>query len=95
MSGPMRRKADRLFKQEAVFGGFTKCRYCGTTLFRSDVTVDHVKPKAAGGTNANSNLALCCVLCNRMKGTRHAVAFEAWLQSERGRRWLATRGRYR
>jgi 5-methylcytosine-specific restriction endonuclease McrA len=36
-------------------------------------TIDHIVPKAAGGTDAESNLWLACRTCNEFKGvTTHA-----------------------
>ncbi len=45
-----------------------RCQYCG----RSDVTltVDHVLPKARGGTDTWENLVCACVHCNNRKGDR-------------------------
>lgn len=38
-------------------------------------TLDHVLPRAAGGSNAADNLATMCEPCNRLKGDLSAVAF--------------------
>jgi 5-methylcytosine-specific restriction endonuclease McrA len=45
-----------------------KCAYCG----RSDLmlTVDHVIPKARGGTDTWENLVTACTKCNNVKGDR-------------------------
>lgn len=45
-----------------------RCQYCG----RSDVplTVDHVIPRARGGTEVWENLVCACVRCNNKKGDR-------------------------
>lgn len=45
-----------------------RCQYCG----RSDVplTVDHVIPRARGGTDIWENLVSACVRCNNKKGDR-------------------------
>ena len=45
-----------------------KCVYCGRT--NVPLNVDHVVPKAAGGSNRLSNLVLACVSCNQKKGSR-------------------------
>lgn len=47
-----------------------KCAYCG----KSDVplTVDHIIPKAKGGSDAWENLVAACVHCNNKKGDRTA-----------------------
>ena len=45
-----------------------KCSYCG----RSDIplTVDHVFPKARGGSDTWENLVAACTVCNNKKGDR-------------------------
>ena len=50
-----------------------KCAYCG----KRDVPleVEHIVPKARGGTNRVSNLTLACVPCNLAKGTQTAAEF--------------------
>lgn len=52
-----------------------KCTYCEV----KDVTlqVEHVKPKASGGTNRISNLCLACDKCNKKKGTLAIKVFLA------------------
>ena len=41
------------------------CVYCGSTELLS---IDHVVPQAAGGSNHYSNLVTCCLPCNCSKG---------------------------
>ncbi len=45
-----------------------KCAYCG----RSDLmlTVDHIIPKARGGSDSWENLITACTKCNNLKGDR-------------------------
>ena len=45
-----------------------KCSYCG----RSDLplTIDHVIPKARGGSDSWENLVCACTSCNNKKGDR-------------------------
>jgi HNH endonuclease len=52
-----------------------QCTYCET----KDVPlqVEHVKPKASGGTNRISNLCLACDKCNKKKGTLDIKVFLA------------------
>jgi 5-methylcytosine-specific restriction endonuclease McrA len=45
-----------------------RCGYCG----RGDLplTVDHIIPKAKGGTDSWENLVCACTFCNNRKGDR-------------------------
>lgn len=62
------------------------CAYCPTKVRKNfytdefnddDATVDHVIPKAKGGTNEIGNLALACRRCNHIKGHRDLAEFLA------------------
>ncbi len=44
-----------------------KCSYCGAE--NTPLQIEHIHPKASGGTNRISNLALACEPCNTKKGT--------------------------
>jgi 5-methylcytosine-specific restriction endonuclease McrA len=46
------------------------CQYCGRQLDRSDLNLDHVKPRAQGGRTTWENVVCCCVTCNLAKGAR-------------------------
>lgn len=46
------------------------CQYCGETGKSSDLTFDHVVPRAAGGRTNWDNIVAACVLCNSRKGSR-------------------------
>lgn len=45
------------------------CRYCGLTAPDGWLEIDHVVPKALGGTDEPSNLCAACVDCNAGKGS--------------------------
>lgn len=47
---------------------FYKCAYCG----RGDLvlTIDHILPKAKGGSDSWENLVCACTACNNKKGDR-------------------------
>jgi 5-methylcytosine-specific restriction endonuclease McrA len=49
------------------------CTYCGKTGV--PLEVEHIVPKARGGSNRISNLTLACVPCNTAKGTKTAAEF--------------------
>ena len=62
-----------------------RCAYCAEQLGRSG-TLDHVIPKALGGTADLSNVVSCCLACNSSKGHRD------WLSWYRAQPfWSATR----
>ena len=44
-----------------------RCAYCGCTLDDYNGTIDHVKPKAKGGSNYRYNLMPACPKCNSSK----------------------------
>ncbi len=44
-----------------------RCGYCGQSKHWPDMTIDHVKPRGAGGTHDEENLVLACYMCNNMK----------------------------
>ena len=52
-----------------------KCAYCGAE--HVPLNLDHIHPKARGGSNRVSNLALACVPCNTKKGARPLEEFLA------------------
>jgi 5-methylcytosine-specific restriction enzyme A len=43
------------------------CQICGAT---EDLTIDHIIPLAAGGTNDISNFQTLCQSCNSRKGSK-------------------------
>ncbi|WP_293352195.1 MULTISPECIES: RNA-guided endonuclease IscB [unclassified Microcoleus] len=52
-----------------------KCAYCGVT--DTPLQVEHIHPKAKGGSNRISNLCLACEKCNVRKGTQNIEQFLA------------------
>ena len=50
-----------------------KCAYCNTE--NVPLQVEHIVPRARGGTNRVSNLTLACERCNRAKGARPVEEF--------------------
>lgn len=52
--------------------GFT-CAYCGRDLRNADardVTLDHLLPRSAGGSNEATNLITACLRCNSQRGNK-------------------------
>jgi len=50
-----------------------KCAYCNKDTVQ--LQIEHIHPRANGGTNRISNLSLACEKCNRAKGTRDIADF--------------------
>ncbi|WP_305906301.1 RNA-guided endonuclease IscB (plasmid) [Methylomarinum sp. Ch1-1] len=50
-----------------------KCAYCGAE--HVPLQIEHIKPRAKGGTNNISNLTLACEPCNTRKGTKDITVF--------------------
>ena len=61
-----RHTATRRITRRAIFArdGWV-CQYCDA---RSELTVDHVIPRAKGGASTWDNVVACCAPCNRRKG---------------------------
>jgi 5-methylcytosine-specific restriction endonuclease McrA len=72
---------DRTFARAEHRGGEVwagKCLHCNTHLYValdgepiSRATIEHILPRAHGGTDALENLGLACARCNAQKGVRH------------------------
>jgi 5-methylcytosine-specific restriction endonuclease McrA len=52
-----------------------KCSYCD--IKDVPLQIEHIQPKAKGGTNRISNLCLACDSCNKKKGTQDIEKFLA------------------
>ncbi len=61
--------------------GFT-CQYCGKTLPRSHLNLDHVKPRSQGGRTSWENVVCSCVRCNLEKGGRSPAQAGLRLKTE-------------
>jgi 5-methylcytosine-specific restriction endonuclease McrA len=46
------------------------CQYCGSQPGSEELTIDHVVPRAQGGTSTWENCVLACVECNAHKADR-------------------------
>lgn len=47
-----------------------QCQYCGKHFATSELSIDHVLPRAQGGGDTWENLVCSCVKCNARKGGR-------------------------
>lgn len=55
-----------------------RCMYCGRNLkdaAPADVTLDHLTPRSAVGTNESTNLVTACRPCNSSRGARSLEDF--------------------
>jgi hypothetical protein len=46
------------------------CQYCGKKLTASQITIDHVLPRAQGGITSFTNCVVCCQICNNKKADK-------------------------
>ncbi|KPV50271.1 HNH endonuclease, partial [Kouleothrix aurantiaca] len=46
------------------------CQYCGAQPGRAHLTLDHVVPRAQGGTTCWENVVAACAACNHRKANR-------------------------
>ncbi len=68
---------DRLPKKEVKFTRHNiferdqnTCQYCGRTLDRKDLNLDHVQPRDRGGPTTWENIVCSCIPCNTRKANR-------------------------
>lgn len=47
--------------------------YKGKELSEQEKTVDHKIPVSKGGTNAKTNLVICCRHCNSLKNDKEVI----------------------
>ena len=64
-----------------------RCEYCHSRIAPGEATADHIKPISGGGLTLAENIALCCALCNRAKGSMSRARFVAAIKgpAPRGR----------
>jgi 5-methylcytosine-specific restriction endonuclease McrA len=98
---------DKTFERLVIGAGeeawVGKCLHCNTRLTVaidgtpiSRATIEHIVPKALGGTDELANLGVACSRCNHEKGVRHdpkglgdpkLQAMIARLKERRRKRW--------
>jgi 5-methylcytosine-specific restriction endonuclease McrA len=78
------------------------CQYCGRRYSRAELNLDHVVPRAQGGSTTWENVVCSCVACNLRKGGRRPEEAGMHLMRAPSRpRWTpvfrnaARRARYR
>lgn len=48
----------------------SSCQYCGKKLTASQITIDHVLPRAQGGITSFTNCVVSCQICNNKKADK-------------------------
>lgn len=48
----------------------SSCQYCNRKLTASQITIDHVNPRAQGGITSFTNCVVCCQVCNNKKADK-------------------------
>lgn len=66
---------DKAEREAALRAQGGRCKYCLTPLTLKSVTVDHVIPRAKGGSNLSHNKVAACEPCNRAKGKMDVSKF--------------------
>ena len=51
------------------------CVWCGRTLWRRDLTLEHVVPRSRGGHLVAENALVACRACNRRRGSKPVDAY--------------------
>jgi 5-methylcytosine-specific restriction endonuclease McrA len=62
--------AIRLTRQNLMLRDQYQCQYCGKRPGPSELNLDHVVPRARGGTDSWDNLVVSCRPCNMRKGKK-------------------------
>ncbi len=52
------------------------CPYCGTSLTKANITIDHMYPQDRGGPTIPENLVPCCLDCNTEKSNMTKQEYE-------------------
>jgi len=64
------KKIVRLSRRNIYLRDLFTCQYCEEVFPVSDLSLDHVKPKAAGGKTEWENIVTACESCNSKKGSK-------------------------
>lgn len=96
MTALTRREARQQWRQSIKDAWNNRCAYCGATpIVDESLTIDHVKPRSAGGEDRTSNCIPACSCCNQAKSSREWLSwfreqpFYAPEKEWRIRQWLS------
>ena len=78
--------SERAARRKAVFRkGGGRCYYCGEPIFiDAYFEIDHIEPRANGGSSEIENLAPSCHECNHAKGNLNPDQWRAKMLRENG-----------
>lgn len=62
--------------------GNTKCCYCGNTIPKGSVTIDHMYPLDVGGPTIPNNMVPACSKCNCDKSNMTFAQYQKYLDEE-------------
>ena len=97
----MKRKGYRKHRRELYDKTGGRCWYCGVEMSYKESQIDHIYPRARGGSDAIGNLNICCRTCNSQKKTKTLTEYREWLRwksigvepfTEMQEAWLAHHG---
>lgn len=58
-----------------------KCHYCGRSVGRENLTMDHVVPLIRGGKSRKGNIVAACKECNNQKKYMLPLEWDAYLKN--------------
>lgn len=82
----------KIYREESLKEHDGKCTFCYEPLTYKNVTADHRKAQAKGGTHQKSNITAACYACNQTKGSMTESAYRKAIKNPAGRDlyfWLA------
>lgn len=59
-----------LSRRTVLARDYYTCQYCGAKPERSELTLDHIRPRSRGGKTTWENVVTACRRCNTRKGNR-------------------------
>ena len=78
-------EAKRLWRRSIKEHFDHTCIYCGKTYDLSQLSIDHVHPRARGGEDVATNVVCACTRCNQDKGSNH---WRSWMRERFGQNLL-------
>jgi CRISPR/Cas system Type II protein with McrA/HNH and RuvC-like nuclease domain len=74
-------EAKRLWRRSIKEHFDHTCIYCGKTYDLSQLSIDHVHPRARGGEDVATNVVCACTRCNQDKGSTPVLS---WMRDKFG-----------